>query len=308
MPTETNVAQGSGTVSVTIPANPYRMLVCRSGGSATTPGDEPSLSSCVLDPTGLNIPFTRLGGHYRVVSLSKTLSEMWYLLDPPPGTYNCVATPTDAGTSVGQYYSTLINVDTANPFRSAIAGADASSDAPSVNASSMPTDLVLDLLYFHTVTTLTVGAGQTLTGTEQHLTAGKIKASYESGAAPTVTMSWSSSAANDWTLSAVSVIHKSDTRVRIVKYHTCIWDPERRIVDQVGGFVKPWRVKPDNFCHFQGRETPTATEYSNLNDNPAIEYIEEVGWKSGVSIPTMRGNRNQLPDVRIANLTKRGTL
>jgi hypothetical protein len=225
--------------------------------------------------------------------------EIWYLIDPPVGTYDISGSVTAGNCSSKGWAFTAVDVNTANPFLDAGLGATNNDAAPTVGPSSMPTTLVVDAVNAWGFPNFTVGPGQTVIGTVQAMTACKGWCSYEAGASPTVTMSWTLSFASDWVIYAVSINHKLDDAGRIVAYQTDIWDPDRLILDQSGAVLHPWDVQPDNYCVYLGRELPSAVEHENLNDNPAVEYLEEVECGTGMERPAMKGNRSQLPEIML---------
>lgn len=312
MPTAVNEAQGTGgpdcNVNVTIPSSPDRMFVCRYEAHSTVSGANARASSIAIDPGGLALGLSFWGRSETGFGADHRTVEIWYLVDPPVGTYVCASIAMGANVSSAQHDCTIVEVDTANPFRSAIATANGNSSTPSVAVPSMPGDLAIDVVMQNGFGTLTAGAGQTAEGTSNVLGATTARASYETGASPAVTMSWSSTIGDYWVIGSVSVMPKLEERGRIIAYQTDIADPERRILNYMGKVLAAWDIEPDQYCFYLSRQLPTVKAYANLNDNPAVEYIEEVSWNIRSPRPTMRGNRNQLPDVFMARATGGSTV
>ena len=187
--TATNVA--TRTWSHTVSSGLNRLLIV---GIALADTQE-SVSSVTCAGT----PLTRITS-----SQSKNTVEMWYLLAPPVGSANIVATWTGNKDMAG-WSGTFINVNQTSPIRNS-AVTNGTTSTPSITVASAAGDLVVDTLSIDgSAASLTVGAGQTqicqnTTGTANGDCWGA--SSYEPGAA-SVTMSWSAGAAKNWDLAAV---------------------------------------------------------------------------------------------------------
>jgi hypothetical protein len=134
--------------------------------------------------------------------------ELWYQVAPDTGTHAVQVLLNTAARFVAGATSYNM-VDQTTPL-GAFAGANGNSKAASVNVTSEPGDLVVDIMgYDDSSTYETIGAGQTLQWTDTtsngSATLNAVGASSTEGGATTVTMSWALRFKENWAIGAVSL-------------------------------------------------------------------------------------------------------
>ena len=185
-----------------------------SGSSLTyshTSNGDPLFVSAVRFSSGGNQTITAVtfGG----VALTKVAaavdsnsSDWWWLAAPVAGTANIVIT-TVGGSWIASGARNVNLSDLTGAPRFRFASANASSTAPSVTITSEVGGLVLDAVYSDSNNQVfTVGAGQTQQFAQNSIanTDSKTAGSSEAGAA-SVTMSWTLSISDAWSISALSI-------------------------------------------------------------------------------------------------------
>jgi hypothetical protein len=192
-------SNNAGSMSFSLPAGTDRLVAMISLHSTTT-----SVSSMTWKPDpgnpSLDQPLILVG---RQTASASGAVEIWELANPTPGVAGAALTHT-----LSANVKRVIGVHALAGVggHGTPIGAGSNANAISVNVPSQPGALVLDVLYGQNSTTAhTAGAGQTLhwslnvSGTNNLRGAG----SSEAGAA-TTTMSWTSGAATNHALLAVS--------------------------------------------------------------------------------------------------------
>ena len=143
--------------------------------------------------------------HERVVRNVGVRTELWYLVAPASGTGTITVNLSASERVVGGAVS-LTGVDQTTPLENA-GGATGNSVTPSVTITSATDDMVWDVVGVAAGVTFTEGAGQTKRWDRQ-VGGGSVAASgagsTEAGA-PSVTMDWTLSTADRWSITAVNV-------------------------------------------------------------------------------------------------------
>ncbi len=108
----------SDTIAVTRAAGSNLCLAALIGlQQAGTPGV--TVSSVVLDPTGLNLAFTLgIQGDQCNSQGDNLSSEIWHLKNAPSGTHNVVVTLSGSTNKIGTAIYDMAGVDTTTPIRS----------------------------------------------------------------------------------------------------------------------------------------------------------------------------------------------
>jgi hypothetical protein len=155
-----------------------------------------------VDPSQAVISTVTYGGAAMTLIGSPPAGLAMYRLVAPATGSQTVVVGWDAFTSNGKLgVITYTNVDQTTPLGTFASASGASSTAE-VNVSSATGELVNDCM-FALAGTITIGAGQT-SRWEQEASGVGVGSSTEAGA-PTVTMSWSLSAVEDWNIGGVSI-------------------------------------------------------------------------------------------------------
>lgn len=244
----TSNAQG-GTATLTwshvFGAGTNRLLFVGLALSSTTG------SSVVVDPTGLNLPCTKLGT-YTPPGAPETV-EVWYLIAPPQtGALNIKATMGGVSSDATAFALTLFGVSQSLPFEptntvnfSGTVPAQAASSAVPLTAG----DLAIDIFRQQSLTTVTPGGGQTEIGSIQ-TAAG---ASYQASTGNVVTMAWPNAAFGRWAQSIVAVRQAALT-------------PSLTISQLPGNipFVKGLCLYNGRLWGWNGFNRPNSLYYSNL--------------------------------------------
>lgn len=133
-------------------------------------------------------------------------AELWYLLAPPVGTANIVASWSTARDMTG-WSGSFTNVDQYSPVRNS-AVASGTSTTPTVTVAAAEGDLVVDTLSANgDAGSLSVGPGQTplCSGTTGNTGSDCLGASSIEPGAASVTMSWATTASKNWGLAAAAL-------------------------------------------------------------------------------------------------------
>ena len=159
-------------------------------------------SETVSSVTYGSTPLTRL-----ISSQKKNTVELWYLLAPPVGTADLLATWTGNKDMAG-WSGTFTNVAQTNPFRNSAVAFGTSRDL-SVTVISTVGDLVVDTLSANgDAKSLAPGTDQRLICRETTGTGGGDcwgAASFKPGAPDSTTMSWQAGDSKDWDMAAVAL-------------------------------------------------------------------------------------------------------
>ncbi|TAH34232.1 hypothetical protein EYC59_03015 [Candidatus Saccharibacteria bacterium] len=138
---------------------------------------------------------------------TQDIVEMWRLVNPNPGTANVVISYTDALNESSAWIDAWTGVDTANPTGT-LAGANVSSstDTPTVNATSIAGDMVVDAMIAYIFGTITADASQTVDGIlDEDQAINSLGASHETAVGTSTTMSWSLTSDIIWAIAAVAL-------------------------------------------------------------------------------------------------------
>ncbi len=119
-------------------------------------------------------------------------AQIWYLINPPEGTYTVQLTITGGSYNINGGSTSFFGVDQTNPFR-ATNSTYGASYTPSLSVTSKATDVVVDVISAWLWGSLTPGAGQTANWTNLSGTM-RGGSSRENGDDPSTTMSWVGSA------------------------------------------------------------------------------------------------------------------
>jgi hypothetical protein len=129
---------------------------------------------------------------YGEAELSYRRAQMWYLIAPPEGEYIVSITKTGTLGYASAGSVSLFGVDQANPFR-AYNTANGTGYSPTVDVTSESGDLVIDIVsYFHLLT-VTAGDDQTQNYFDHFESSATSMSSREIASSTTTTMSWSCS-------------------------------------------------------------------------------------------------------------------
>ena len=210
---ETTADQASGsthTVSHTIADNNLRVLIVlqanKVGASSVTYDGIPLTLAETLTSTAADAP-------------GVTDMTAWYLVNPPVGTANVVAT-VGAGGGVGTVLQIFDfkGADITSPVRTAAKEEDSTSGSHTADLAptTVAGDIVVDLIAAHVSHTLTVGAGQTQVGNDETTSAGdnqfQYASSHETASGVSTTMSWTVNNSNHYLL-ALPVTGTTSTEV-----------------------------------------------------------------------------------------------
>ncbi len=297
---------GGGNVNITVPPNANRMLVVCFVGKANAAGADSRINTLTLTSTGLS--FTRMRTANFDWGGFRFCSEIWYYLNPTPGADNVAWTPTTANSSGGMWVATAVGVNLTTPWRDAGAWAQGVGGAGTVNQVSIANDLVIDSIIGNGAAALGVGPGQTAFGAQYGIGSARGNASYEIGASPTVTMSWTIAPADDWIICTGSITPYLDFRSRSFKYIIDIVQNPPEILDEKGARVHPSEVESDCWIFLRDRDAPTVVQTDTFIDDDRLFYAEEVSYDEESDKLTIRNNRQQLLDVIIARKGSGGLL
>ncbi len=144
------------------------------------------------------IPLTRIGNAFT----GSTRIELWYLVNPSPGTNNVAVTlPSSVRIAAGA--ASWINVDQSNPLGTFVSATGNSATA-SVNVASAAGEIVVDMIGESTGAsnpTANVGAGQTELWKRSD--ASTVSGGSREPGVASVTMSWSLSVSGGWAIGVV---------------------------------------------------------------------------------------------------------
>jgi len=157
----------------------------------------PTTTGVTYGGTSLTL-VARIAGH----SSNQSEASLWYLLNPPEGTADIVAS-FDENTYATLVATAFSGVNQTNPIGTAASAGDSQTNLATVNVSSATGELVIDSVMKHiTIETLSVGAGQS---EQAQVSANQLRGAQSTEAgATTVTMSWSwTGSARYWAIVAV---------------------------------------------------------------------------------------------------------
>jgi hypothetical protein len=296
---------GGGNRNITVPPNANRMIVVCYTGKANAAGADPAINTLTLTSTGLS--FTRLKTITNTWGGFKFVSEIWYYLNPTPGADNVAWTPVSNSAS-GMWIATAVGVNLTTPWRDAGGGATGVGGAATFNQPSMANDLVVDSIQGNGAAALGVGAGQVAFGAQYALTSSRGNASYEVGASPTVTMSWTIAPGDDWLICTGSITPYLEFRSRAFKYIIDIVQNPPEILDEKGARVHPSEVESDCWIFLRDKDSPTVIQTDTFIDDDRMFYAEEVTYDEESDKLSIRNNRQQLMDVILARKGSGGLL
>jgi hypothetical protein len=186
--------------SHTVGAGSNRILIV---GVSIVDTSENSVSSINYGGSAL----TRIGTRNRNAGGYYYYTEMWYLLSPANGT-NTITVNISNSASIAAGAASFAGVNLSSPLGTFVS-ANANNSAPTVNATTVAGDMVIDTLTtIGNSTITTVGANQTIRwnpapGGGAGWARGS--GSTELATGGTTTMSWSGSSSSNWTIGAVPI-------------------------------------------------------------------------------------------------------
>jgi uncharacterized repeat protein (TIGR01451 family) len=145
------------------------------------------------------------------------LTEMWYLLSPNSGT-NTITVNMSNGASITAGAASFAGVNLSSPLGSFVS-ANGNNNNPTVDATTMAGDMVIDTITVNGSRTGAVGTGQTVRWNPAAAGGGgwaKGAGSTELATGGTATMSWTLNGKSNWTIGAVP-IHAALTAPTTVK-------------------------------------------------------------------------------------------
>jgi hypothetical protein len=235
--------------------------------------------------------------------------SMYYLVGPPVGTANIVATysgaPSQGAGMMGVSYT---GIDQGSPFMGAaqVTSATSSSAALSIAVASELYGLAIAHYGVRSIGSgsdaLTEDAGAVERINVAAGVAGGSKgyaASDETGAA-SVTMTWDPVQIVDHGMICVSLRRSSDPRPRLASYTDDLASDDRRLLDANGVRLQPWEIRADAWVRYAGWAPPSSVVYDSLVDDPTCGYIEEVSWNSDGDVATTTTSRMDLGEIIIA--------
>jgi len=145
-------------------------------------------------------------------------TSIWYMLDPPTGSANVVVTRSGGNFSKGGIVGvmTFYGVDPNTPLNTYSSLYGNSTNPTLTGIPSNPDELVFNVVALQNQNLTGVGAGQTI---QWNIPSGdemRGGGSTKTGTSPTATMSWTS-ASDDWSMSAVSIIPIGEADLEINK-------------------------------------------------------------------------------------------
>lgn len=186
----------TGTQSLTLPPVTAGALAVPIG--IMSAGAPVTVLSVAYDPTGANLPFTFFGRTQEAASQWGDV-EIWYLLSPPAGTFNVVATfSTGVVYAMGFLFAQDVNQST--PWRATAQSTTGTGTTASTAVTTAAGDLSLDATMFDDFHNLTIGAGQGTGITTRNNCAGSFSfgASDETAVGATTTNSWTDGTSAPW--------------------------------------------------------------------------------------------------------------
>ncbi len=202
--TSTGVGTSTNNVTfshTTTAAGDRLMLV---GVSMDANGGE-TVTSVNYGGQSLTLVVSRVGGS------APARIEIWQLVNPNAGTANVVVNLSGNADGVSIGATTFTGVDQTTALGTFVSDIG-TSNAPTVNVSSVAGELVYDVVAGKDSGTLTQGAGQTELWDVDAGGQSRGASSIETGAA-TVTMSWAKGSSLEWSIGAVSIKAANDVPV-----------------------------------------------------------------------------------------------
>jgi hypothetical protein len=149
---------------------------------------------------------SRIGTVNRIATILYR-TEIWYMRSPPSGT-STITVNLSNGASITAGATSFAGVNLSDPLGSFVSATGINSSLPTVNATTVAGDMVIDTVNTRGGRTLTVGAGQTVRWNPS--SAGgdgwsKGAGSTELATGGTTTMSWRISKKSYWTIGAVPI-------------------------------------------------------------------------------------------------------
>lgn len=184
------VSGTSLTYSHTIATGASILVVAAGVRDISGAGDSPTFTSVTFN----GIAMTELTNE--VTSDGYLRAGIFYLVDPPVGTFSIVITGSAATGEVYGGSSSWFNVKASSPFRG-FNKATGSTATPTVNITTVASDMAVDSVASPTVVVNTVGAGQTVFGIA---VPGVQSGSYEFATGTSVTMSWTLAGSGTWVI------------------------------------------------------------------------------------------------------------
>lgn len=233
-------------------------------------------SDNVTSITYNGVALTLIGAHSRTFAGNV---ELWYLLNPPSGTYDVIVNYSSSCDFVCGAVS-LVNVNQTTPLGT-VAVADGSTASSTVNVSTASTnELVVDVTLSENQT-ITAGASQTqlwkLAPPTPNFNAGAT--STEPGVAGTVTMSWALAASGRWTIVATPVKMSATVCGGITAGTASLTSSsivysasgQLNLTGQAGGTTIQWQESTDNI-NFQNIPGATTTPYTTMPKTGGTYY------------------------------------
>ena len=149
---------------------------------------------------------TRIGTGSRISGGYYYYTEMWYLLSPAGGT-NTITVNVSNTASITAGATSFTGVNLSSPLGTFVS-ANGSSRNPSVSATTVAGDMVMDTMTTRGGRTCTVGTGQTVLWNPAATNSNgyaKGSGSTELATGGTATMSWTISKSSNWTIGAVPI-------------------------------------------------------------------------------------------------------
>jgi hypothetical protein len=266
---------------------------------------------------GVALTMKRRSAYYGGGNSERT--ELWYLIDPPAGAANIIATLNAATSEVCGLAVDYSGVNVNAPTSTDVEAGGVFVGSPgtlTVNLASVVGEIVVDFAGVNnynagSTMVLAVGAGQTqIRNTASHNYAAA--SSYESGAA-SVTMSWTATGGiggtnSRWAQIAISIKPYIDSPVRAVRYTLRLREGRLVIVGDQGEIIEPWLVEPDNWMSLEIPGIPTSIEPPDFVGIPYFVYLEEVEYDFETGVLTLRNSRGQQMDVITARASGMGTI
>lgn len=153
-----------------------------------------------------SVALTRIGTVSRTSSSYRYITEIWYLLSPASGTDTITVNVANTASIVAGAVS-FAGVNLGDPI-GAFVSANGSSRTPSVNATTVAGDVVIDTMTTRGGRTCTVGSGQTAQWNPTSAGGSgyaKGQGSTKLAAGGSTTMSWSINQSSNWTIGAVPI-------------------------------------------------------------------------------------------------------
>jgi len=142
---------------------------------------------------------------YGEAELNFRRAQMWYLIDPPEGEYAVAITKTGTHDYASTGSISIFGVDQTNPFR-ANNTASGAGYSPTIDVTSESGDLVVDIVSYLSLSSVTVGDDQTQNYFDHFASSATSMSSRETASSTSTTMSWSCSGSDqNWCSFAASL-------------------------------------------------------------------------------------------------------